>query len=32
MLGRSTKEMAADLGPEYEREVIHRDHLALHPR
>ncbi|WP_328796777.1 glutamate 5-kinase [Janibacter melonis] len=32
MLGRSTKEIAADLGPEYEREVIHRDHLALHPR
>ena len=30
MLGRSTKEIAADLGPEYEREAIHRDHLAVH--
>ena len=29
LLGRSTKELAADLGPEYEREVIHRDHLVL---
>ena len=28
----TAKEIAADLGPEYEREVIHRDHLALHPR
>jgi glutamate 5-kinase len=32
MLGRSTKEIAADLGPQYEREAIHRDHLAIHPR
>ena len=30
MLGRSTREIAADLGPEYEREAIHRDHLAVH--
>lgn len=32
MLGRSTKEIAADLGPQYEREAIHRDHLALTSR
>lgn len=29
MLGRSTKELAAALGPEYERELIHRDDLVL---
>ncbi|RKT77076.1 glutamate 5-kinase [Terracoccus luteus] len=29
LLGRSTKELAAALGPEYEREVIHRDHLVI---
>ncbi len=29
LLGRSTKELATQLGPEYEREVIHRDDLAL---
>jgi glutamate 5-kinase len=29
MLGRSTKELAKDLGPEYERELIHRDDLVL---
>ncbi|HSU73949.1 MAG TPA: glutamate 5-kinase [Terrabacter sp.] len=29
LLGRSTKELARDLGPEYEREVIHRDDLVL---
>lgn len=29
MLGRSTKELAAELGADYEREVIHRDDLAL---
>ena len=29
MLGRSTKELAATLGPEYERELIHRDDLVL---
>ena len=32
MLGRSTKEIAADLGAQYEREAIHRDHLALTSR
>ncbi|MEW1955203.1 glutamate 5-kinase [Terrabacter sp. NPDC080008] len=29
LLGRSTRELARDLGPEYEREVIHRDDLVL---
>jgi glutamate 5-kinase len=29
MLGRSTKELAKELGPEYERELIHRDDLVL---
>jgi glutamate 5-kinase len=29
MLGRSTKELAASLGPEYERELVHRDDLVL---
>jgi glutamate 5-kinase len=29
MLGRSTRELAKELGPEYEREVVHRDDLAL---
>ncbi|EWT03125.1 gamma-glutamyl kinase [Intrasporangium oryzae NRRL B-24470] len=29
LLGRSTRELAADLGPEYEREVIHRDDLVV---
>ncbi|MET1133136.1 MAG: glutamate 5-kinase [Aeromicrobium sp.] len=29
MLGRSTSELAAELGPEREREVIHRDDLIL---
>lgn len=29
MLGRSTKEIAAELGADYEREVIHRDDLVL---
>ncbi len=29
LLGRSTRELAAALGPEYEREVIHRDHLVI---
>lgn len=31
LLGRSTKELAAELGPAYEREVVHRDDLALLP-
>ncbi|MFE3289105.1 PUA domain-containing protein, partial [Streptomyces sp. NPDC059233] len=29
LLGRSTRELAAELGPEYEREVVHRDDLVL---
>jgi glutamate 5-kinase len=31
MLGRSTSELAASLGPTYEREVVHRDDLVLLP-
>lgn len=29
LLGRSTKELAKELGPEYERELVHRDDLVL---
>jgi glutamate 5-kinase len=29
MLGKSTKQLAQDLGPEYERELVHRDDLVL---
>ncbi len=29
LMGRSTRELAAELGEEYEREVIHRDDLVL---
>ena len=29
MLGRSTHELARELGPQYEREVIHRDDMVL---
>ena len=29
LLGKSTKELAATLGPAYEREVIHRDDLVV---
>ncbi|RJK97242.1 glutamate 5-kinase [Vallicoccus soli] len=29
LLGRSTRELARELGPSYEREVVHRDDLAL---
>jgi glutamate 5-kinase len=29
LLGRSTVELAAELGPQYEREVVHRDDLVL---
>jgi glutamate 5-kinase len=29
MLGRSTKELAASLGAEYERELVHRDDLVI---
>ncbi|WP_434582168.1 glutamate 5-kinase [Carbonactinospora thermoautotrophica] len=29
LLGRSTRELSRELGPEYEREVVHRDDLVL---
>jgi glutamate 5-kinase len=29
LLGRSTIDLAAELGPGYEREVVHRDDLVL---
>jgi glutamate 5-kinase len=29
MLGRSTHDLARELGPEYEREVVHRDDLVI---
>jgi glutamate 5-kinase len=29
LLGRSTRELAAELGPTYEREVVHRDDLVV---
>ncbi len=29
LLGRDTRELAAEFGPEYEREVIHRDDLVV---
>ena len=29
LLGRSTKELAREFGPEYEREVVHRDNLVV---
>jgi len=29
LMGRSTRTLAAELGPEYEREVVHRDDLVL---
>lgn len=29
LMGRSTRDLAKEIGPQYEREVIHRDHLAL---
>ena len=29
LLGRSTRELARELGPEYEREVVHRDDLVV---
>jgi len=31
LLGRSTRDLARDLGPAYEREVVHRDDLVLLP-
>ncbi len=32
LLGRSTRDLARELGASYEREVVHRDDLALLPR
>ena len=29
MLGRSTKDLAKELGPEYERELVHRDDMVM---
>ena len=29
MIGRSTRDLAAERGPEYEREIVHRDGLVL---
>lgn len=29
LLGRSTRELAAELGPAYEREVVHRDDIVV---
>jgi glutamate 5-kinase len=29
LLGRSTRELAAELGDAYERELVHRDDLVL---
>ena len=29
LMGRSTRRLAAELGPEYEREIVHRDDLVL---
>ncbi|PPK94164.1 glutamate 5-kinase [Kineococcus xinjiangensis] len=31
MLGRTTRDLAGEWGPGYEREVVHRDHLVLLP-
>lgn len=31
LLGRTTGDLAAELGPEYERELVHRDDLVLRP-
>ena len=32
LLGRSTRELARELGASYEREVVHRDDLVVLPR
>ena len=29
LLGRSTRDLARELGPAYEREVVHRDDMVL---
>ncbi|MDQ1687261.1 MAG: glutamate 5-kinase [Frankiaceae bacterium] len=31
LLGRSTRDLASELGPQYEREVVHRDDLVVLP-
>jgi glutamate 5-kinase len=31
LLGRSSRDLARELGPEYEREVVHRDDLVVLP-
>jgi len=31
LLGRSTRDLAAQLGAQYEREVVHRDDLVTFP-
>jgi glutamate 5-kinase len=30
-MGRSTRALAAELGAEYQREIVHRDDLVLLP-
>lgn len=32
MIGRGTRELAAEFGPQFDREVVHRDDLVLKPR
>ena len=32
LLGRTTRDLARELGASYEREVVHRDDLVLLPR
>jgi glutamate 5-kinase len=29
LLGRSTKDLGKELGPEYERELVHRDEMVF---
>lgn len=32
MIGRTTRDLAAEFGPQFDREVVHRDDLILKPR
>jgi glutamate 5-kinase len=32
LLGRSTEQARAELGPAYAREIVHRDDLVVHGR
>ena len=32
MIGRSTRDLAAEFGPQFDREVVHRDDLILKVR